>query len=112
VVELDTLSIDKRDMISSRVDAFMGRMENKEESALEARRPDAKFGGPLECEYECECECAEPVAGMGAGEWGREWNGVELVLAKGDDDAPASGGGVLDRTEGGGKKERLEMGIL
>jgi len=29
VVEFDTLSMDRRDMISSRVDAFMGRMEKK-----------------------------------------------------------------------------------
>jgi len=44
VVEFDTLSMDRRDMISSRVDAFMGRMEKKEESALERRL------GPLESE--------------------------------------------------------------
>ena len=42
VVGIDTLSMDRRDMISSRVDAFMGRMEKREESALERRL------GPLE----------------------------------------------------------------
>jgi hypothetical protein len=47
VVEFDTLSIDRRDMISSRVEAFIGRMEKKEESAL-ARRPEARLG-PLGC---------------------------------------------------------------
>jgi len=36
-VEFDTLSIEKRDMISSRVDALRGRTEKKEESAVEAR---------------------------------------------------------------------------
>ena len=47
VVEFDTLSIDRRDMISSRVEAFIGRIEKKEESAL-ARRLGARFA-PLEC---------------------------------------------------------------
>lgn len=47
VVEFDTLSIDRRDMISSRVEAFIGRIEKREEIAL-ARRLDPKFG-PLEC---------------------------------------------------------------
>jgi hypothetical protein len=57
VVEFDMLSIDKRDMISSRVDAFSGRTEKKEESAV-ARRLEARLGtlGGVE---------------MGAGEWGR-----------------------------------------
>lgn len=45
VVEF-TLSIERRDMISSRVDAFIGRIEKREESAL-APRLEAKFG-PLE----------------------------------------------------------------
>jgi len=38
VVEFGLLSIDKRDMISSRVDALRGRMEKKEESAVERKR--------------------------------------------------------------------------
>jgi hypothetical protein len=100
VVEFGTLSIDSRDMISSRVDAFMGRIENREESALVARRPDDKFGpAPLEC---------VPTV---AGECEREWKGLV------DDDTEANGGpaggGVLERTDdGGGKKERLALGIL
>jgi len=59
VVEFDTLSMDRRDMISSRVDAFIGRIEKREEIAL-ARRPE-DWLGPL--------ECAEMVA---AGDWERE----------------------------------------
>ena len=47
VVEFDTLSIDRRDMISSRVEAFIGRIEKKEEIAL-ARRLDARLA-PLAC---------------------------------------------------------------
>ena len=43
VVEFDTLSIDRRDMISSRVEAFIGRIEKKEEIAF-ARRLDARLG--------------------------------------------------------------------
>jgi hypothetical protein len=43
VVEFDTLSIDRRDMISSRVDAFRGRIEKKEESAL-VRILEARLG--------------------------------------------------------------------
>ena len=43
VVEFDTLSIEKRDMISSRVDAFRGKIEKKEESAVE-RRLEARLG--------------------------------------------------------------------
>jgi hypothetical protein len=42
VVEFDVLSIDRRDMISSRVDALRGRIEKKEESAVE-RRLEARF---------------------------------------------------------------------
>lgn len=42
-VEFDTLSIEKRDMISSRVDAFRGRAEKREESAVE-RRLEARLG--------------------------------------------------------------------
>ena len=43
VVEFDTLSIEKRDMISSRVDAFRGKIEKIEESAVE-RRLEARLG--------------------------------------------------------------------
>jgi hypothetical protein len=42
VVEFELLSIDRRDMISSRVDALMGRIEKMEESAVE-RRLEARF---------------------------------------------------------------------
>jgi hypothetical protein len=42
VVEFELLSIDRRDMISSRVDALRGRIEKKEESAVE-RRLEAGF---------------------------------------------------------------------
>lgn len=42
VVEFELLSTDRRDMISSRVDALMGRIENMEESAVE-RRLEARF---------------------------------------------------------------------
>jgi hypothetical protein len=42
-VEFDVLSIDRRDMISSRVDAFRGRMENREEIAVE-RILEARLG--------------------------------------------------------------------
>lgn len=37
VVEFELLSIDRRDMISSRVDALRGRIEKMEESAVERR---------------------------------------------------------------------------
>lgn len=43
VVEFDMLSIGKRDMISSRVDALRGRIEKREESAVE-RRLVARLG--------------------------------------------------------------------
>jgi hypothetical protein len=43
VVEFDMLSIDRRDMISSRVDAFRGKMEKMEEIAVE-RRLEARLG--------------------------------------------------------------------
>lgn len=46
VVEFDTLSIDKREKISSRVDALIGRTEKREESAV-ARRVDVRVE-PLE----------------------------------------------------------------
>jgi len=46
VVEFDTLSIDKREKISSRVDALIGRTEKREESAV-ARRVDVRVK-PLE----------------------------------------------------------------
>lgn len=46
VVEFETLSIDKREKISSRVDALIGRAEKKEDSAL-ARRVDVRVE-PLE----------------------------------------------------------------
>jgi hypothetical protein len=46
VVEFDTLSIDKRENISSRVDALIGRTEKREESAV-APRVDVRFE-PLE----------------------------------------------------------------
>jgi hypothetical protein len=59
-VEFDTLSIDRRDMISSRVDAFKGNIEKREESAL-VRRLDDRLA-PL--------EGAEMVA---EGEW-EEWD--------------------------------------
>jgi hypothetical protein len=42
VVEFELLSIDRRDMISSRVDALRGRIEKKEESAV-VRRLEARF---------------------------------------------------------------------
>jgi hypothetical protein len=42
VVEFELLSIDRRDMISSRVDALMGRIEKREESAVE-RKLEARF---------------------------------------------------------------------
>ena len=42
VVEFEALSIDRRDMISSRVDALRGRIEKKEESAV-VRRLEARF---------------------------------------------------------------------
>jgi len=38
VVEFELLSIDRRDMISSRVDALRGRIEKMEESAVERER--------------------------------------------------------------------------
>jgi len=50
VVELDALSTDKREKISSRVDALIGRADKKEESAV-ARRVDVKvepFGNDVE----------------------------------------------------------------
>jgi hypothetical protein len=37
VVEFELLSIDRRDMISSRVDALRGRIEKREESAVVRR---------------------------------------------------------------------------
>jgi len=87
-------------MISSRVDAFMGRIENNEESALVARRPDDKFGPP-------PLECVPTVAG----ECEREWKG--LVGDDTEANGGPAGGGVLERTDdGGGKKERLALGIL
>lgn len=43
VVEFDMLSIDRRDMISSRMDAFRGKMEKMEEIAVE-RRLEARLG--------------------------------------------------------------------
>ena len=43
VVEFDMLSTERRDMISSRVDAFMGNIEKKEEIAVE-RRLEARLG--------------------------------------------------------------------
>ena len=46
VVETDALSIDKRDKISSRVDALIGRTEKREESAV-ARMVDVRVE-PLE----------------------------------------------------------------
>lgn len=46
VVEFDALSIDKRENISSRVDALIGRTEKREESAV-APRVDVRFE-PLE----------------------------------------------------------------
>lgn len=42
VVEFELLSIDRRDMISSRVEALRGRIEKIEESAVE-RRLEARF---------------------------------------------------------------------
>lgn len=42
VVEFDVLSIDRRDMISSRVDALRGRIEKRDESAVE-RRLEVRF---------------------------------------------------------------------
>lgn len=78
----------------------MGRIENKEESALVARRPEDKLGPP-------PLECVPTVAG----ECEREWKGLV------DDDTEAkggpAGGGVLGRVDdGGGKNERLALGIL
>ena len=59
VVEFEVLSIDRRDMISSRVDALRGRIEKKEESAVVplVRRLEARFdtlGGGREWEWERE----------------------------------------------------------
>lgn len=51
VVEFELLSADRRDMISSRVDALSGRIEKKEESAVERRLEatfDALVGGGVE----------------------------------------------------------------
>jgi hypothetical protein len=47
VVEFELLSIDRRDMISSRVDALRGRIEKKEESAV-VRRLEAILVGGME----------------------------------------------------------------
>jgi hypothetical protein len=96
-VEFDTLSIDRRDTISSRVDAFKGNIEKREESAL-VRRLDDRLA-PL-----------EGVEMVAEGEW-------EVCDRKGavDDPGAAKGppnGGVLGRDDGGGKKERLVLGIL
>jgi hypothetical protein len=94
VVEFELLSIDRRDMISSRVDALRGRIEKKEESAVE-RRLEARFDilGGVE---------------MAAREREREWKGVvDATELKG-----VPGGGVPGRDDGGGKKERLVLGIL
>ena len=94
VVEFDTLSIDRRDIISSRVDAFIGRTEKSEESAF-ARRLEVTFV-PL-----------EDVERVIAGEWERELErgvdniGIERAL-----------GGALALDDGGGKKERLAEGTL
>ena len=94
VVEFELLSIDRRDMISSRVDALRGRIEKMEESAVE-RRLVARFDTLGEAEMvarERERECKGVVDAT-------ELNGV-----------PA--GGVPGRDDGGGKKERLVLGIL
>ena len=48
VVEFELLSIDRRDMISSRVDALRGRMEKKEESAAARRLEEAVLVGGVE----------------------------------------------------------------
>ena len=91
VVEFELLSTDRRDMISSRVDALMGRIENMEESAVE-RRLEARF---------------DPLGGVEM---------VALELVRGVVDATelkgVPGGGVPGRDDGGGKKERLVLGIL
>lgn len=93
VVEFDTLSIDRRDIISSRVDAFIGRTEKMEESAF-ARRLEVMFDplGRVE---------------MVAGEWEREWEG-----GVGDMRVECASGGALALDDGGGKKERLVGGTL
>jgi hypothetical protein len=92
VVEFDTLSIDRRDIISSRVDAFIGRTEKREESAF-ARRLEVMF---------------DPLGGveMVAGEWEREWEGVDDMRVE------RASGGALALDDGGGKKERLVGGTL
>ena len=84
VVEFDTLSTDKRDKISSRVDALIGRTEKKEESAV-ARRVDV----PL--------KSVEGVA-AGGGTPPPSLGGVE-----GREGSPP---------EGGGKNERFLRDIL
>ena len=88
VVEFDTLSIDRREKISSRVDALIGRIEKREESAV-ARRVE-----PL-----------ENVEGVAAG--GGMWDGDGVEGRDGSTPATA-----LELDEGGGKNERLVRGIL
>jgi hypothetical protein len=94
VVEFDTLSMDRRDIISSRVDAFIGRTEKSEESAF-ARRLEVTFD-PL-----------EDVEKVIAGELERELErGVDSI---GVECAPC---GALALDDDGGKNERLAEGTL
>jgi hypothetical protein len=86
-VEFDTLSIDRRDIISSRVDAFIGRTEKREESAFVRVAV-----GTLE---------GVEVVLAGEGEWERDSEGGvdNMVSERAPDD-------------GGGKNERLVEGTL
>jgi hypothetical protein len=95
VVEFDTLSIDRRDIISSRVDAFIGRTEKREESAF-ARRLEVTFD-PL-----------EGVQMVVADEWERELEGG-VVSNMG---LERSSRGVLAPDDDGGKNDRLVEGTL
>jgi hypothetical protein len=92
-VEFDTLSIDRRDIISSRVDAFIGKTEKREESGFVR-----VVLGTLE---------SVEVVLAGEGEWERESEGGvdNMVLECVPSDA-------LELEAGGGKNERLAEGTL